>query len=173
MECLSALHDGLLEREGDYLRVLKVHQAENWSQASRGASWDLGLLLTAFKYWILGGERTFSAGELPIWPPLGFCRLLLRQDRAQKDGVPKPPLQTSGADPVCRAGPCGRSAHLSHPPPEEEAAEGRDAVRSLLLPRWRPRAQTHDPTKASGARTGPSEPWSRLQPPSQEGILHV
>lgn len=46
--------------------------------------------------------------------------MLFCQDRAQRDGVSKPPLQMSGSDHVCGAGHCTCITHLSHHPPEEE-----------------------------------------------------
>lgn len=123
-----------------YLCVLKVHQAENWSQGLSGASWDLGLHLTAFKCWVLQEEKTFSKGELRVWLYPGFCRLLFCQDKAQRDGVSKPPLQMSGSDHVCGAGHCTCITHLSHHPPEEEThrAEMPSGASSFLRGKQRP-----------------------------------
>lgn len=69
--------------------TLSPQSASGWKpEGSLGAGWDLVLLLTAFKGWVLGGERNFSEGKLPVWPYPGFCRLLLCQGRAQRMGCP-------------------------------------------------------------------------------------
>lgn len=56
-----------------------------------------------------------EAEKRNIWPYTGFCRLLLCQDRAPRNGAAKPPLLMPGFGHICGAGPCTCIALLSSP----------------------------------------------------------